>query len=69
VLIERAELRTLQAGVQAVATGSWDSHALRTRALEFSTGRFLDRMRSWLDDVSTEARGRPVRWADPALHP
>jgi glycosyltransferase involved in cell wall biosynthesis len=69
VLIERAELRTLQAGVQAVATGSWDSQALRTRALEFSTGRFLDRMRSWLDDVSTEARGRPVRWADPALHP
>jgi glycosyltransferase involved in cell wall biosynthesis len=69
VLIERAELRTLQAGVHAVAKGSWDSQALRARALEFSTDRFLDRMRSWLDDVSEEARGRPVRWADSALHP
>jgi glycosyltransferase involved in cell wall biosynthesis len=69
VLIERAELRTLQAGVHAVATGSWNSQTLRARALEFSTGRFLDRMRSWLDDVSAEARGRPVRWADSALHP
>jgi glycosyltransferase involved in cell wall biosynthesis len=69
VLIERAELRTLQAGVHAVAKGSWDSQTLRARALEFSTDRFLDRMRSWLDNVSAQARGRPVRWADSALHP
>lgn len=67
VLIEKAELRALQAGVRAVATGSWDRGTLRNRALEFSSERFLDRMRSWIDEVSVEARGRPARWADPAL--
>ncbi|HEU5477297.1 MAG TPA: glycosyltransferase [Gaiellaceae bacterium] len=64
VLIEQAELGQLRAAVRTVATGSWDRAALRSRALEFSTDRFLDRMRSWLDEVSLEARGRPVRWAD-----
>jgi len=67
ILIEQAELRALRAGIHAVATGSWDRHALRSRALEFSTDRFLDRMRSWLDEASVEARQRPVQWADSAL--
>ncbi|HET8751880.1 MAG TPA: glycosyltransferase [Gaiellaceae bacterium] len=67
VLIEQAGLRELQEGIRAVATGSWDGRALRSRALEFSSERFLDRMRTWLDEVSVEARGRPVRWADAAL--
>jgi hypothetical protein len=47
-----------------VATGSWDRQTLRSRALDFSTERFLERMRDWLDEVSLEVRGRPVRWAD-----
>lgn len=67
VLIERAEPQALQAGVRAVATGSWDREALRSRALEFSTERFLERMRVWLDEASADARGRPVRWAESAL--
>jgi hypothetical protein len=41
----------------------WDPAALRTRALEFSTERFLERMREWLDETSTQKRGRAVRWA------
>jgi glycosyltransferase involved in cell wall biosynthesis len=67
VLIEQAGLRDLQTGIRAVATGSWDRETLRGRALEFSRERFLERMRSWIDEVSVEARGRPVRWADSAL--
>jgi glycosyltransferase involved in cell wall biosynthesis len=67
VLIERAELQALRAGIRAVAAGSWDREALRSRALEFSTERFLDRMRAWLDEASAVARGRPVRWTESAL--
>ena len=67
VLIERAEAHALRAGVRAVATGSWDREALRSRALEFSTERFLEAMRAWLDEASIDARGRPVRWAESAL--
>jgi glycosyltransferase involved in cell wall biosynthesis len=68
VLIERPDLEAVRAGVRAVAAGSWDAESLHSRALEFSTERFLERMRAWLDEVSTEARGRPLRWADPAVH-
>jgi glycosyltransferase involved in cell wall biosynthesis len=67
VLIERAELGALQTGIREVATGSWDEHVLRARALDFSTYRFLERMRAWLDEASTAARGRPVRWSDSAV--
>lgn len=67
VLIEQAGLRELQAGIREVARGSWDRQELRGRALEFSSERFLERMRAWIDEVSVEARGRPVRWADSAL--
>ena len=67
VLIERPDLQAVRAGIQEVATRSWDRDALRSRALEFSTERFLEQMRSWLDEASAEARGRPVRWADSAL--
>jgi glycosyltransferase involved in cell wall biosynthesis len=69
VLIERADLEAVQAGVRAVATGSWDSETLRRRAREFSAERFLEEMRAWLDEASAEARGRPVRRADAALQP
>ena len=65
VLIERAGLGDLQAAVRTVAQRSWDPQALRSRALEFSADRFLEQMRTWLDEVSVEARGRPVRWAAP----
>lgn len=64
VLIERAELRPLQQAVRAMAARRWDPQALRCRAREFSTERFLDQMRVWLDEASVEARGRPVRWAE-----
>lgn len=67
LLIERAELRALQAAVREVAERSWDPHALRSRALEFSTERFLQQMHAWLDQASVEARGRPARWAESAL--
>lgn len=63
VLIPKAEPAALKEGIQAIATGSWDGETLRGRALEFSTERFLERMRSWLDEASTAARGRPIRWA------
>jgi glycosyltransferase involved in cell wall biosynthesis len=66
VLIERPELRALQAGVRTVATGSWDGQTLRSRALEFSAERFLEQMRTWLDETSAEARGRPLRWTESA---
>lgn len=66
VLIDRAELQALRSGVRAVAEGSWDRQSLRSRALAFSTDRFLDQMRIWLDEASAEARGRPVRWTAPA---
>jgi glycosyltransferase involved in cell wall biosynthesis len=68
VLIERANVEALRAGVRTVATRAWDRDTLRRRALEFSTERFLERMRGWLDEASVEARGRPVRWAEPAVH-
>jgi glycosyltransferase involved in cell wall biosynthesis len=68
VLLERADVETLRTGVRAVATRAWDRDALRSRALEFSPERFLGRMRSWLDEASVEARGRPVRWSEPAMH-
>ncbi|HET6917725.1 MAG TPA: glycosyltransferase [Acidimicrobiales bacterium] len=66
VLIERAELGALQSAIRAVAKQSWDRQNLRARAAEFSSDRFLQRMRAWLDEASTEARGRPVRWTTPA---
>lgn len=69
VLIEGAELGALQSGVREVATGSWDRQALRSRAFEFSTERFLEQMRAWLDEASAEARGRPISWTASALHP
>jgi glycosyltransferase involved in cell wall biosynthesis len=69
VLIEDAEVRALQAGIRAVATRSWDREALRSRALGFSTERFLEQMRAWLEEASAEARGRPLRWTAAALHP
>jgi glycosyltransferase involved in cell wall biosynthesis len=68
VLIERPELDELQAAVRAVAQRSWDPQALRSRALEFSADRFLEQMRTWLDESSVAARGRPVRWAESPVH-
>jgi glycosyltransferase involved in cell wall biosynthesis len=64
VLIAKAEVAALQEGIHAIATSTWDTDTLRRRALEFSVERFLERMRSWLDEASTAARGRPIRWAD-----
>ena len=69
VLIERAGVSELQAGIRAVAAASWNREALRNRALEFSTERFLERVRSWLDEASEAARGRPLRWTASALDP
>jgi glycosyltransferase involved in cell wall biosynthesis len=63
VLIERGELEPLRAAIRSAAETQWDRAALHARALEFSTERFLGRMREWLDETSTEKRGRTVRWA------
>jgi glycosyltransferase involved in cell wall biosynthesis len=68
LLIERAEVPELQAAVRETAARSWDPHALRARALEFSADRFLEQMRTWLDEASAEARGRPLRWAESTVH-
>ena len=68
VLIEHAELQELRVAVRQVAERSWDPQTLRTRALEFSPTRFLAEMRTWLDEASVAARGRPVRWAESAVH-
>jgi glycosyltransferase involved in cell wall biosynthesis len=65
VLVQDAELRELQAAVRTVAEAEWDPVGLRSRALEFATDRFLERMRTWLDESSRQARGREVRWAAP----
>jgi glycosyltransferase involved in cell wall biosynthesis len=69
VLIAKAEVAALQEGIHAIATSTWDTDTLRRRALEFSAERFLERMRSWLDEASTAARGRPIRWATSAPRP
>lgn len=63
VLIEQAELEPLRAAIRRVAETTWEPAALRARALEFSAGRFLERMREWLDETSTQKRGAPVRWS------
>ncbi|MGH3055143.1 MAG: glycosyltransferase, partial [Gaiellaceae bacterium] len=63
VLIEQAELGPLRAAVRSVAETEWDPAELRSRASEFATERFLERMREWLDESSREARGHEVRWA------
>jgi hypothetical protein len=67
VLIERAALPELREAVRAVAERPWDPQALRSRALEFSPDRFLEQMRTWLDEASVQARGRLVRWSESAL--
>ena len=63
MLIDRAEVEQLQVAIRSVAESTWDPAALRRRALEFSRERFLKRMRSWLDESSTKARGHGIRWA------
>jgi glycosyltransferase involved in cell wall biosynthesis len=63
ILIDESELEPLRAAIRAVAETRWDRAALRGRALEFSTERFLERMREWLDEVSTQKRGRLATWA------
>jgi glycosyltransferase involved in cell wall biosynthesis len=63
VLIERAELEPLRAAIRRVAATTWDPAALHARALEFSTERFLERMREWLDETSTQKRGHALRWS------
>ncbi len=63
VLIQRAELAALRDAVGRVAAGGWDATALHGRSLEFSTERFLERMRRWLDECSHDARGHGLQWA------
>lgn len=63
VLIAAAELDALREAISVVAESDWDPRELRARALEFSSERFLERMRAWLDEASSLARGRAVRWA------
>jgi glycosyltransferase involved in cell wall biosynthesis len=63
VLVERAESEQLRAAIRSAAGTRWDPAALHARALEFSTERFLERMREWLDETSAQKRGHPVRWA------
>jgi glycosyltransferase involved in cell wall biosynthesis len=48
VLIQTAEVESLRAALDDVATRTWDPTALRARATEFSEERFLVRMRALL---------------------
>jgi glycosyltransferase involved in cell wall biosynthesis len=63
VLIGKAGLRELREAIRTVSESGWDRSELRSRALEFSTQRFLEQMRAWLDQSSRDARGRALRWA------
>ena len=63
LLIDRPEVEPLRAAIRLVAESTWDPAALRTRALEFSSERFLERMREWLEESSRRARGHGIRWA------
>jgi glycosyltransferase involved in cell wall biosynthesis len=63
VLIAEAELEQLRTAIRSAAETRWDPAALRARALKFSTPRFLERMREWLDETSVQKRGHGVRWA------
>ena len=63
ILIDEATLEPLRTAIRSVAETSWDPAALHARALEFSTERFLDHLREWLDEASTQKRGHAVRWA------
>jgi glycosyltransferase involved in cell wall biosynthesis len=62
ILIDGAGLEPLRTAIRSVAGTTWDPAALHTRALEFSTERFLQRMREWLDEASTQKRGHAVSW-------
>jgi glycosyltransferase involved in cell wall biosynthesis len=62
-LVDRAEIDSLRAAIRSVADSSWDPAALRARALEFSSERFLERMREWLEETSRVVRGHGIRWA------
>jgi glycosyltransferase involved in cell wall biosynthesis len=63
LLIERAELGELREAVRHVASTTWDRAELRSHALGFSSDRFLERMRDWLEESSVRARDRGIRWA------
>jgi glycosyltransferase involved in cell wall biosynthesis len=62
-LIEKPELGPLRYAIRSVAEMDWDPAELHSRASEFATERFLERMRDWLDESSLKARGHQVRWA------
>jgi glycosyltransferase involved in cell wall biosynthesis len=64
VLVDRADVRELRAAIHLAAEATWDPRELHSRALEFSTQRFLTRMCEWLDESSSQARGRGLRWTD-----
>jgi glycosyltransferase involved in cell wall biosynthesis len=63
VLVEKAGVDELRTAVRKTAEAAWNPDELHTRALEFSTERFLTQMRAWLDEASWQARGRGIRWA------
>ena len=48
VLIERQDLDTVRAGLRRLATGEWHRESLAARAREFSRGRFLAKLASYL---------------------
>lgn len=61
-LVDRAEIDSLRAAIRSVADSTWDPAALRARSLEFSSERFLERMRAWLEETSKAVRGHGIRW-------
>jgi glycosyltransferase involved in cell wall biosynthesis len=63
VLIDQPEIEGLRTAIRSVAESTWDPAALHARALEFSSERFLERMREWLEESSRSARGSGIRWA------
>jgi len=60
VLIQRPELDELRQAVRTLADREWEPAALAERARSFSSDRFVERLREWLDDASRSARGRPL---------
>jgi glycosyltransferase involved in cell wall biosynthesis len=60
ILIEHAELDELRQAVRSLADREWDPAALVVRARSFSSERFVERLREWIDDASRTVRGRPL---------
>ena len=51
VLVDTAKPEAIREAVRRVAEERWDAGSLAARAREFSRQRFVERLRSWIEDV------------------